>query len=69
FPAHLFNTCYTYLAPDDAFSNAISFKPVDGKLKSVISFVSKVEESSEIRRQAARAAEGWYDAFTHDVFG
>ncbi|TIU67134.1 MAG: NAD(P)/FAD-dependent oxidoreductase, partial [Mesorhizobium sp.] len=50
-------------------SNAISFKPVDGKLKSVISFVSKVEESSEIRRQAARAAEGWYDAFTHDVFG
>ncbi|TIU13604.1 MAG: hypothetical protein E5W49_26170, partial [Mesorhizobium sp.] len=28
-----------------------------------------VEESSEIRRQAARAAEGWYDAFTHDVFG
>ncbi|TJV19019.1 MAG: NAD(P)/FAD-dependent oxidoreductase, partial [Mesorhizobium sp.] len=26
FPAHLFNTCYTYLAPDDAFSNAISFK-------------------------------------------
>ncbi|TJW44475.1 MAG: NAD(P)/FAD-dependent oxidoreductase [Mesorhizobium sp.] len=69
FPAHLFNTCYTYLAPDDAFSNAISFKPVDGKLKSVISFVSKVEESSEVRRQAARAAEGWYDAFTHDVFG
>ncbi|WP_292422375.1 FCSD flavin-binding domain-containing protein [Mesorhizobium sp.] len=29
----------------------------------------KVEESSEVRRQAARAAEGWYDAFTHDVFG
>ncbi|TIQ21238.1 MAG: hypothetical protein E5X51_11950 [Mesorhizobium sp.] len=29
----------------------------------------KAEESSEVRRQAARAAEGWYDAFTHDVFG
>jgi sulfide dehydrogenase [flavocytochrome c] flavoprotein chain len=69
YPEHLFNTCYTYLAPDDAFSNALSFQPVDGKLKTVLSFVSKVGESAEIRSRAARAAEGWYDAFTHDVFG
>ena len=57
FPPHLFNTCYTYLAPDDAFSNAISFKPdaEAGKLKTVNSFVSKVGESAEIRRKTARA--------------
>jgi hypothetical protein len=42
---------------------------VEGKLKRVASFVSKVEETDEIRRRTARAAEGWYDAFTHDVFG
>ena len=69
FPEHLFNTCYTSSRPDDAFSNALSFQPVDGKLKTVVSFVSKVGESAEIRSRAARAAEGWYDAFTHDVFG
>lgn len=69
FPAHLFNTCYTHLAPDDAFSNALSFKPEGGKLKSVANFVSKVEESAEARRQTARAADAWYDAFTQDVFG
>jgi hypothetical protein len=27
------------------------------------------EESSEVRRQAACAAEDWHDALTHDVFG
>ena len=69
FAPHLFNTCYTHISPHDAFSNAISFKPVDGQLKRVASFVSKVEESAEVRRRAARAADGWYDAFTHDVFG
>jgi sulfide dehydrogenase [flavocytochrome c] flavoprotein subunit len=69
FAPHLFNTCYTHISPDDAFSNAISFKPLDGKLKRVASFVSKVEETDEVRRKGARAADGWYDAFTHDVFG
>jgi NADPH-dependent 2,4-dienoyl-CoA reductase/sulfur reductase-like enzyme len=66
---HLFNTCYTHIGPDDAFSNAISFKPEEGKLKRVASFISKVEETDEVRRKTARAAEGWYSAFTHDVFG
>ena len=53
FPPHLFNSCYTFLAPDDAFSNALNFKPdaEAGKIKAVNTFVSKVGESAEIRRQ------------------
>jgi NADPH-dependent 2,4-dienoyl-CoA reductase/sulfur reductase-like enzyme len=66
---HLFNTCYTFLAPDDAWSNAISFKPIGGAIRTAHLFVSKVEDSVEVRRQNAREAESWYDAFTHDVFG
>ena len=66
---HLFNTCYTFLAPDDAWSNAISYKPIGGAIKTERAFISKVGESAEIRHLAARQAEGWYDAFTHDVFG
>ena len=69
FAPHLFNSCYTFLAPDDAVSNAISFEPVAGTIKIAHSFVSRVGESAEIRRRAAREAEGWYDAFAHDTFG
>jgi hypothetical protein len=28
-----------------------------------------VQESAETRRRAAREAESWYAAFTHDTFG
>jgi NADPH-dependent 2,4-dienoyl-CoA reductase/sulfur reductase-like enzyme len=66
---HLFNTCFTLLAPNDAVSDAISFKPVAGSIKINDIFISQVGESEEMRRQGAREADGWYAAFTHDVFG
>jgi sulfide dehydrogenase [flavocytochrome c] flavoprotein chain len=66
---HLFNTCFTFLAPDDAVSDAISFKPGAGTIKMRDISLSQVGESAQTRREAARAANGWYDAFTHDVFG
>jgi len=69
FAPHLFNSCYTFFSPDDAFSNAINFKPEDGKLKAVNTFVSKLDESPETRRNTAQQAVGWYAAFTRDVFG
>lgn len=69
FPPHLFNSCYTFLAPDDAFTNAITFAPADGKIKTVKMFISKVGESAEVRRRTAHQAVGWYSAFTADVFG
>jgi len=66
---HLFDNCYTHIGPEDAFINAVSLKTVRGEPKPVMSLVSKLEDSAEVRRAAARAAEGWYKAFTHDVFG
>ncbi|MDP2620183.1 MAG: NAD(P)/FAD-dependent oxidoreductase [Hyphomicrobiales bacterium] len=69
FPPHLFNSCYTFLAPDDAFTNAINFAPDGGKIKTVNSFISKVGESAESRRRIAHQAVGWYAAFSQDVFG
>ena len=69
FPPHLFNSCYTLLGPGDAFGNAINFKPVAGKFKTVNTFVSRIDESAEIRRRAAHQAAGWYAAFTRDLFG
>jgi sulfide dehydrogenase [flavocytochrome c] flavoprotein chain len=66
---HLFNTCFTFLAPDDAVSDAITFKPTAGTLKIGDIFISKVGENADTRRQAVREADGWYAAFTHDLFG
>jgi sulfide dehydrogenase [flavocytochrome c] flavoprotein subunit len=66
---HLFNTCFTFLAPDDAVSDAISFKPAAGVIKISDIFISKVGENADTRRQAVREANGWYAAFTHDLFG
>ena len=52
FAPHLFNSCYTFLAPDDAFSNALNFLPdtAAGKIKVVNTVVSNVGESAEVRR-------------------
>lgn len=71
FPPHLFNSCYTSLAPDDAFVNALSFRPdpETGRISVVDSFVNKVGESAETRRRTAHEANGWYAAFTRDTFG
>jgi sulfide dehydrogenase [flavocytochrome c] flavoprotein chain len=66
---HLFNTCFTILAPNDAVSDAITFKPLEGSIKINDIFISQVGESDELRRNVARAADRWYAAFTHDVFG
>ena len=66
---HLFNTCFTLLAPNDAVSDAINLKPVAGSIKITDIFFSQIGESDELRRRAAHQAEGWYAAFTHDVFG
>ena len=66
---HLFNTCFTLLAPNDAVSDAIVFKPQAGSIKITDIFFSQLGESAEARRQAAHQAEGWYAAFIHDVFG
>jgi sulfide dehydrogenase [flavocytochrome c] flavoprotein chain len=69
FAPHLFNTCFTLLAPDDAVTSAISYRTEPETIKIGDIFISKVGENAEARRQAVREAGGWYGAFTHDVFG
>jgi NADPH-dependent 2,4-dienoyl-CoA reductase/sulfur reductase-like enzyme len=66
---HLFNTCFTFLAADDAVSDAIAFKPDGATIEISEILISQVGEDAEMRRQVVKAANGWYTAFTHDVFG
>jgi NADH dehydrogenase FAD-containing subunit len=69
FAANLFNTCFTFLAGDDAVSDSIAFEPNDGTFKISDILISQVGEDAKTRRHAVQMANGWYVAFTHDVFG
>lgn len=69
FASHLFNTCFTFLAGDDAVSDAIAFEPNGGTFKISDILISQVGEDANTRRKAVQMANGWYAAFTHDVFG
>lgn len=65
----LYNTCYTYLAPDDAVSDAISFKTDGGKIAIADIQITPVDASAALRAEAVREANDWYAAFTRDIFG
>jgi sulfide dehydrogenase [flavocytochrome c] flavoprotein chain len=69
FAPHLFNTCFTFLASDDAVTSVISYRAEPETIRINDIFMSKVGENAETRRKAVREADGWYAAFTHDVFG
>jgi NADPH-dependent 2,4-dienoyl-CoA reductase/sulfur reductase-like enzyme len=65
----LFNTCFTVLAPDDAVSDAISFSNAGGKISIKEILFSQLDDTAAMRAQGARESDGWYDAFTRDIFG
>jgi NADPH-dependent 2,4-dienoyl-CoA reductase/sulfur reductase-like enzyme len=65
----LYNTCYTFLAPDDAVSDAISFKIAEGKIAIGEILISTLDESAAVRARAVSEADAWYRAFTFDIFG
>jgi sulfide dehydrogenase [flavocytochrome c] flavoprotein chain len=69
FAPHLFNTCFTFLASDDAVTSVINYRAEPETIRINDIFISKVGENAETRRKAVREADGWYAAFTHDVFG
>jgi hypothetical protein len=65
----LYNTCYTFLAPDDAVSDGISFKAAGGKIAIADIEISRVDTSQTVRARSVREADAWYEAFTRDIFG
>jgi NADPH-dependent 2,4-dienoyl-CoA reductase/sulfur reductase-like enzyme len=65
----LYNTCYTMLAPDDAVSDAISFRIEAGRTKIAKIAFSELAETPAVRAQAVREGDAWYEAFTRDIYG
>jgi sulfide dehydrogenase [flavocytochrome c] flavoprotein chain len=69
FEPRFFNTCWSFLAADDAALIGASYRVADGKIAAVTKFVSKVGEAAEVRARTARQAGAWYTAITADMFG
>ena len=69
FPARYSNTCWSLIAPDDDIKVGASYAPGDGKIKSSDGFVSKTEESADIRKQNYKESVDWYNGIVSDIFG
>jgi len=68
FEPRFFNTCWSFLSPDDAVRVGASYGVVDGKIAAVTQFISKTGESAETRAATAHQAVAWYSAITADMF-
>jgi sulfide dehydrogenase [flavocytochrome c] flavoprotein subunit len=70
--ASFFNTCWSFLAPDDSVKIGADYRPGDfgGKfaLAPVNPFVSKPGEPASLRKANSEEGERWYDTLAMDIF-
>jgi NADH dehydrogenase FAD-containing subunit len=68
FPARYTNTCWSLIETDDAVKVGGRYEPKEGKIAAVETFVSKTDESADLRKQTQQENMGWYAGITADVF-
>lgn len=69
FPARYTNTCWSLIETDDAVKVGGRYEARDGAIKASETFISKTDESAELRRQTQEENMGWYAGITADIFG
>lgn len=69
FPARYANTCWSAIAPDDGVKVGARYKAGEDKIAPTEKFISKTEESTEVRKETFDESIGWYDGITVDIFG
>ena len=68
FPARYTNTCWSLIETDDTVKVGGRYEPKDGKITAVETFISKVGETAELRKQNQVENMGWYAGITADIF-
>lgn len=70
-PTVLANTCYSFIAPDEAISISAVYRNNSGVLKSVegAGGMSPLAADRSVRKQEAAQAHDWYHAITAEAFG
>ncbi|MGL4974857.1 MAG: NAD(P)/FAD-dependent oxidoreductase [Bosea sp. (in: a-proteobacteria)] len=69
FPARYTNTCWSLLETDDTVKVGGTFEAKDGKISSVVPFISKTGETAELRKETQAENMGWYAGIIADMFG
>ncbi len=69
YPAKYSNTCWSLLNTDDGIKVGATYEATDDKIKKIAGFVSKTEESEQLRKATYQESLGWYDSITSDMFG
>ena len=69
FPPRYLNPCWSMITPDDTWNVGGTYAPKDGKIAAVTTFVSQLDETSQLRHQQTEENYGWYAGITTDIFG
>lgn len=69
FPARYTNTCWSAIAPGDGVKVGAAYEPSEGRIASVSSFVSQMDEDAALRDETWQESFGWYSGITADMFG
>jgi NADH dehydrogenase FAD-containing subunit len=62
------NTCWSLIATDDSVKVGGSYGPTDAKIAERSAFLSKPDESAEIRRETYAESAAWYASLTSAMF-
>ena len=68
FPARYSNTCWSIIETNDTVKVGGRYEAKDGKIAAVETFVSKKDESADVRKQTQEENMGWYAGITADIF-
>jgi sulfide dehydrogenase [flavocytochrome c] flavoprotein chain len=68
FPARYANTCWSLIAPDDTVKVGGRYEPKPDKITASETFLSKIDETAEIRKQTQAENIGWYAGIVADMF-
>lgn len=69
FPARYANTCWSLIAPDDTVKVGGAYEAKPDKITASSTFLSKLEETPDIRKQTQAENVGWYAGIIADMFG
>lgn len=69
FPPRYTNTCWSLIAENDGVKVGASYRPQEGRIAAVDSFISQPGEPADLRRRTFEESIGWYRAISADIFG
>ena len=68
FPARFANTCWSLIETDDTVKVGARYEPTEEKISQIEGFVSKPDDTPEVRAQNYQESLGWYASITADIF-